>query len=179
MEEKIAEIVECILDDTAVADHSEWLAKRITQALSGICVEVEELEWERVTEWPEDTVEPMAEYTAQASAYPYQVVRLRDHKLWYANIGSGGGWFSTEEAAKTACQADFASRISSCLKTRTVEEVRREYLEELIQEVAGRCTKIKRGGETNSDLMRRVRDAEAAMRVLNCLRSLQEGETDA
>lgn len=147
-----------------VADAFEVIA----QALSGICVEVA-LEWEEffLTQpdgvkrhhWNADT--PFNSY--------YQVRELPDGQYSAELIGHTDGlrWpefaiglFETGNAAMGACQRDFASRISPCLKTRTVEEVRAEALEWAADQI---------------EKMWVTCPAEAAA----CLRSLQEGKDDA
>ena len=154
-----------------VADAFEVIA----QALSGICVEVAELEW---VKFGADHHALPDEYIAETPLANYRIIGPMRDGTWHAGVkkltSCSREHFpeaETLDAAKAACQRDFASRISSCLKTRTVEEVRREYLEELIALAGDGCAKITDASPS------RMREALGAACWLRSLQ--QEGKSDA
>jgi hypothetical protein len=192
MEEKIAEIVRDVfqrdmlkaLQDDETRD--ERLIKEIAQALSGICVEPVGLEWEntRNQDWVSDTA--FGQYSFGPSNDGWMAVLRRILEGQMDDLVFGYH-FPTLEAAQHACQADFASRISSCLKTRTVEEVEAAHLERMIahfDEAAAAewdnagCNDQEGGSE--KDTKRFVHAAGNFQFCADQLRSLQqEGKGDA
>ena len=150
MEEIIEKAIEAWQNDPDANPHfpedgEQTLAQAIAQALSGICVEAR-LEWERLPDRDGDVFEarnPFGSYVVHdwGNAAP-SVIVYAGHRATGTIAFLSGTEFPTLEAAQQACQSDFASRISSCLKTRTVEEVRREYLEELIARADDECAEI-------------------------------------
>jgi hypothetical protein len=188
LEEKIAEAIEAWQNDADanpyfVEDGEQSLAQAIAQALSGICVECLELEWRKYLPNTLKSRTPFASYTIKPkpSGLAWSVL------IFGYQESSVRSEHPTLESAQQACQADFSSRWASCAKTRTVEEVRREYLEELIahfDEAAAAewdnagCNDQEGGSE--KDTKRFVHAAGNYQFCADQLRSLQqEGKSDA
>lgn len=181
LEEKIAEeLIDFAksFENGDTLDTAEYV-QRITSAVASLCVGVKELEWETCSSKRSAAPGPLSfdgECAITPFALDYAVSPAADGGGYEAGmIGEEPVWEAgTLDAAKTLCQSDFTSRISSCLNIRTEEEVRREYLEELIGIFGGLSSAVDHSSENG-----RALGASCASTAQH-LRSLQqEGKGDA
>lgn len=167
-------------------DGEQTLAQSIAQALSGICVEVRDLEWQEPARdgdaWVAEIPGGMGFFACREYRGGWLCWFSRDEEFAHTPIiGEGGSnEFSTLEAAQQACQADFASRWASCARTRTVEEVRREYLEEQVQKLFRNAATVEMNGLLLALDEARAAEAAKADAIRAAARFLQqEGKTNA